>query len=286
MNGMSESGSTVSRSPARRLMLQRPGWWLVEHHCTAGPGDVPFEERHENVAIALVRTGTFTYRTDQGEAVLSPGSFLLGNAEACFECGHEHSVGDVCTSVHVSRSLFEEVSATAAGSSGLVFRSVALPPARRYAPLAFLMEQLARAHDSLEADERFYELIESLLGCLQPGHARAARPSSRDVQRISRTVRYMDHRAAMPLTLEMLARRAAMSKYHFLRTFRRLVGTTPHQYLLTRRLQRIVLALQRERTPIGELALAHGFDDLSTFNKQFRRTYRATPQQIRARGTL
>ena len=75
---------------------------------------------------------------------------------------------------------------------------------------------------------------------------------------------------------------AGISKYHFLRVFRRLTGVTPYQYLISARLRRAALALARSRRPVIVVALESGFGDLSTFNKTFRAVFGLTPTQYRA----
>ena len=77
-----------------------------------------------------------------------------------------------------------------------------------------------------------------------------------------------------------------MSKYHFLRVFRRLTGVTPHQYLISARLRRAALALASSREPVIAVALDAGFGDLSTFNKTFRAAFGLTPTQYRASRLL
>ena len=81
-----------------RLLARGEGWRISDIVCRAGPNDRPFEERHEDVSIAAVVEGSFRYRSSTGTALLYPGAFLLGNAGACFECGHEHATGDRCVS--------------------------------------------------------------------------------------------------------------------------------------------------------------------------------------------
>src|SRR3546814_10002889 len=66
-------------------------WIVREIICRAGPEQRAFEERHETVSISAVLGGTFRYRTEAGTALLHPGALLLGQAGACFECGHDHS---------------------------------------------------------------------------------------------------------------------------------------------------------------------------------------------------
>jgi AraC family transcriptional regulator len=79
-------------------------------------------------------------------------------------------------------------------------------------------------------------------------------------------LRAIERNAREPLSLVALAREAAMSPYHFLRTFRALVGMTPHQYVLRTRLHRAAVRLRRSNDPVSTIAFDEGFNDLSTFN--------------------
>src|SRR5215470_14489356 len=85
------------------LLASGPGWRVEDVVCSAGPHDRPFEEQHDLVCVAAVRRGTFEYRTPDGRATLVPGALMLGNPGACFECSHEHGVGDRCLSFHFTR---------------------------------------------------------------------------------------------------------------------------------------------------------------------------------------
>ncbi len=58
----------------------------------------------------------------------------------------------------------------------------------------------------------------------------------------------IDARYREPLDVPALARAAHLSPAHFSREFRRTFGETPHQYLLTRRLERAAALL---RPPTG-----------------------------------
>ena len=72
-----------------------------------------------------------------------------------------------------------------------------------------------------------------------------------------------------------------MSPYHFLRTFRAVVGMTPHQYVLRPRLHRAALLLRRTTQPVAGIAFDCGFGDLSTFNRRFKRVMGASPSEYR-----
>jgi AraC family transcriptional regulator len=111
--------------------------------------------------------------------------------------------------------------------------------------------------------------------------ATGAAPSARDAKRISAVLRHIEHQADAPIDLDALAALACMSKYHFLRTFRRLVGTTPYRFTLDLRLRRAAVALRTTREPVGAIAFGAGFGDLSTFNHRFRAVFGAAPIAFR-----
>jgi AraC family transcriptional regulator len=94
-------------------------------------------------------------------------------------------------------------------------------------------------------------------------------------------IRLVESDAARRLELKEMAAAAGMSKYHFLRVFRRLTGMTPHRYLISARLRRAALALASSHRPVIAVALDAGFGDLSTFNKTFRAVFGLTPTQYR-----
>lgn len=74
-----------------------------------------------------------------------------------------------------------------------------------------------------------------------------------------------------------------MNPYHFLRTFNAVSGVTPYQFVLAQRLKRAAVRLRRTTDPISVVAYEAGFNDLSTFNRRFRRIMGMTPGAWRIR---
>jgi AraC-like DNA-binding protein len=269
-----------SKVPRRVAIAEGPGWSLSEYHCSAGPTDRPFEEIHEGVSLSLVTAGTFDYRTAAGSAVLYPGAFLLGNAGECFECGHSHSVGDRCLALHVSSEEFQELAATVAGYSRFKFKAPILPAHPALTPAAVSLQALAGEEDS-RACAAVYELLESVVGLMAGSSPGGPPVRVVDQKRVLKVLHHLEHADSERGSLSDLAALARMSKYHFLRIFRRVTGTTPHQYVLAMRMRRAALKLARTREPIAVLALAAGFEDVSTFNRYFRRDLKLTPSAYR-----
>jgi AraC family transcriptional regulator len=259
------------------------GWSVWDIVCGAGPHDRPFEERHETMCIAAVTEGSFQYRSSQGSAVLAPGALLLGNEGTCFQCGHEHATGDRCLAFHFAPAYWESIVAETPRARHATFALPRLPPSPRLLPLIAAAEAARDDGDATALAELALQLAGSVVETLDhQGRTRAISP--RDERRITRALRRIEAASQAPLSLDALAREAAMSPYHFLRTFRAVVGMTPHQYVLRTRLHRAAVRLRRSAEPIAAIAFAAGFNDLSTFNHRFHRLMGVSPSVYRRRG--
>ena len=279
---MTQGAKSADEGLAKRTLATGDGWSVREVVCNAGPSDRPFEERHEGFSVSAVIEGSFTYRSDAGRGLLYPGALLLGNSGSCFECGHAHGVGDRCISLNVRDDLFGEIAAAAASTSRFRFSAPSLPPSPKALPVVALMEALSLRAPALRREELVLGLIERVVAAMADQNRFAAAPAAREARRVVEAIRLVESDAARPVRLQDLAASAGMSKYHFLRVFRRLTGMTPYQYLLSARMRRAALDLASSRRPVLAIALDSGFGDLSTFNHRFRAAFGATPTQYRA----
>jgi AraC family transcriptional regulator len=263
------------------LLASGPGWQVHDVVCTAGPHDRRFEEVHAEMCIAVVTHGTFQYRTGQGSAVLAPGALLLGNDRQCFQCGHEHAAGDRCLSFHFTREFLEAVVTAVPGARRAVFTQAHVPPMPALIPVLAAAEAARQDGDPAEFAELALRIAGAAVATLAQSKGGKHAPNRRDERRISAALRRIEAAAHGELALADLAREAAMSPYHFLRTFRAVVGLTPHQFVLRTRLHRAAVRLRARREPISAIAFDAGFNDLSTFNRRFRRVMGLSPGAYR-----
>jgi AraC-like DNA-binding protein len=92
----------------------------------------------------------------------------------------------------------------------------------------------------------------------------------------------VDSRYREPLDVPALARAAHLSVAHFSREFRRAFGETPHQYLLTRRLERAAALLRNTDRTVADICLAVGLRSVGSFTTSFGRTFGVSPTAYRA----
>jgi AraC-like DNA-binding protein len=269
------------------MVAEGHGWTVEDVVCSRGPEDRPYDEQHDQVSIAIVTSGTFQYRGSgsNGREMMTPGSLLLGSPGQCFECGHEHGVGDRCLSFRFSPEYFEAISGgTGARRSRRTFRALRLPPVRTLSPvIADACAALAGSTEVAweELGVRLAVRAVEVDGEVDPDRS-AISPAA--VARVTRTVRLIEAKSASDLTLVRLAQEARLSPFHYLRTFESLTGLTPHQYLLRTRLRAAATRLAFGPAKIVEIALDAGFGDVSNFNRAFRTEFGVSPRIYRHRG--
>jgi AraC-like DNA-binding protein len=91
-----------------------------------------------------------------------------------------------------------------------------------------------------------------------------------------------DARYHEPLDVAALARAAHLSPAHFSREFRRAFGEPPHQYLLTRRLERAATLLRNTDRSVAEICLDVGLTSVGSFTTSFGRMFGLSPNSYRA----
>jgi len=98
---------------------------------------------------------------------------------------------------------------------------------------------------------------------------------------VSGVLDYINEHYAEELTLDSLANRFFISKYHLSREFGRLVGTSVHRYIIQKRL---VMAKQllSEGRPASAVYQHCGFGDYSNFYRAFRAEYGISPKEYAA----
>ena len=268
---------------ASHVIARGHGWTAADVVCTSGPRDMPFEERHTHYSIAIVLAGSFQYRSVLGNALMTPGSLMLGNCGQIYECGHEHAEGDRCVSFWYERDYFERLLADAGcGTNCVPFRVPRVPPLASLTPVV-----APAAMGVLQPADVAWEELGVNLAAAAARLAGGVSPNDRAPQnaeaRVTRALRMIDERPDADLGLGRLAREAGLSPYHFLRTFEHVAGVTPHQYVLRARLREAAIRLSLERCKVLDVALDCGFGDVSNFNRAFRAQFGVSPRAYRNR---
>src|SRR3954471_3006961 len=91
-----------------------------------------------------------------------------------------------------------------------------------------------------------------------------------------------DARYAESISVGDMASAARLSPAHFSREFRRAFGESPHQYLLTRRLERAAALLRTTDWSVADICIAVGLSSVGSFTTSFGRMFGKSPTAYRA----
>jgi AraC-like DNA-binding protein len=183
----------------------------------------------------------------------------------------------------VSASLLEDARAGARLAGRVPFPASVLPPVPRVLGAIAAAERALRAGETIDCDALALAVIEAVLAACGAEAPRAREPSPRDRERVRAALDAIDASPEQTWALGDLAVLTGASPFHLARSFRAIVGTTPHQYLIAARLRRAALLLLDTQKRITHVAYDAGFGDLSNFVHTFRRAMGATPRDFRAR---
>jgi AraC family transcriptional regulator len=111
---------------------------------------------------------------------------------------------------------------------------------------------------------------------------REGEPGVLGEQITGRVVDYIMQNLNKDISLKDLANVANLSRFHFLRAFKRATSETPYQHLLRRRIERAQELLRSDRMKIAEIASAVGFKNSNRLTTAFLRIMNCTPSAFRA----
>jgi AraC-like DNA-binding protein len=131
--------------------------------------------------------------------------------------------------------------------------------------------------DALMAEELVIALLRAAVTDGN-GHRDAARGSTDRL--IRRTKAFLEAEFANPIRLADVGRAVGASPAYLTHVFRRVEGTSLHQYLTQLRLARALVELPRT-DDLTSIALETGFSSHSHFTRAFRRAFGVTPSAFR-----
>jgi AraC-like DNA-binding protein len=141
--------------------------------------------------------------------------------------------------------------------------------------------QSYRGNDTLDFVEiaREREIVFQLLG--QVLHLSEIRPTGRErlftLQKLRKSLRYLEENLESKVGVEKLGEIAGLSAHRFSALFREVMGASPHQYILRRRIEKAMRMLTTSEAAVMEIAGQLGFHDQPHFTKLFKSTTGVSP---------
>lgn len=156
-----------------------------------------------------------------------------------------------------------------------------------------LLEQLAIAiatalRDKMAADSLYVDTIAQMMAvhlarnhCSRARLGRAGLIPTLSGWKMRRVIEYIEDGLDGDLSIERMAAEAEISPVYFARAFKAAVGQSPHQYVLTRRVERAKELLRDTGMPVADVALSVGFSSQSHLSHWFVRQVGISPAAYR-----
>ncbi|HEX2320526.1 MAG TPA: AraC family transcriptional regulator [Streptosporangiaceae bacterium] len=244
-----------------------------------GPGEpVAARDWWPRTCLVFTEYGAWTVRSKHGGGTASATVMVAGAGGTEYECGHPYGVDD--------RNLC------------LIFPPGVTPPSAAFVPvfgrIAALRRDLRRhlsaRHEHAVEDtataggDAAAELDAigwSLMQAAGSPDAPAA-PGARDCRLAGQLRELIDREYANP-ELDAVSAGAAigLGRTRMIHVFRAVTGTTPHRYLVERRVAHAAEMLATGDAPVTDVCFASGFGSVARFQAAFKRAWGVPPSQYR-----
>lgn len=102
------------------------------------------------------------------------------------------------------------------------------------------------------------------------------------LEQINRAIDFIEQHLDEELIVSQISQEAGISKWHFQRVFKAVLGETVKGYTLSRRLSLAAQELLRTDKKIVDIALSNGFESHEVFSRAFKQTFKSTPSEFRS----
>ncbi|WP_319519499.1 AraC family transcriptional regulator [uncultured Martelella sp.] len=273
----------LERSCRRDAIVTAPAEDGIERIEARFSGNVFSPHRHDTYALGLTIAGvqTFSYR---GAARFStPGRLIILSPDELHDGGAGGEDGLIYRMLYISP---DRISAALENMSR--FRSLPFvqapvvdDPGLR-SSLTEALGELDSEMGELKRDDLTAEIAGHLLRLGDAGAQGTRGPLARKA--LLRCRDYLAESVETNIGSETLEALSGLDRFSLSRQFRAAFGTSPHRFLVQRRLQRTKALIASGET-LAAAALSAGFADQSHMTRHFRKTYGMTPGRFQALTT-
>ena len=243
---------------------------------------------HDFDKIVLLISGSVDYAVEDKVYTLRPWDMLLVRHHTIHKALIDKSVPYERIIIYLDRHYFDRV-LPGAGLRECFERADAtgqhlLTPEGE--PRAALSAALSAFEDSLADNEfgaqamRDTLMMQLLIRINRIAAAAPEREEKKLDEKIEKTLSYINENLSRELTVDVLADRVYLSRYHFMRLFKAQTGMTVHAYIRRKRLL-YAARLIREGVNANKAAFDSGFADYSTFHRAFTESFGMSPGKLK-----
>lgn len=247
---------------------------LVLGHFIYEPGYFLHRNNYDSFLLMLITDGQCTVTTANGTFTASKGDVVLLN---CYEPHqYQSDTGWESYWIHfdgpMARGYYDQITAV---------HGLHLIPKH----LQTIEQTIAKIYKIFCDHEEIEEAtISKYITCLLTElllSATPAKESPHKMRSLADTISYINEHFSEQLSLEQLAEQASLSPFYFTRVFTKETGMTPHQYILSARINFAKFLLKTTNMSVKKIGYNAGFTSESNFCSTFRKWENLTPSEYR-----
>lgn len=230
---------------------------------------------YDSFLLMYIRSGNLTVNYQDKEETVSAGSFILLD---CYEPhGYYTDSGWECLWVHFDGPMARSYYSLVTSHLGNIFTLTDPLPA------VFKMQQIYETFKNgtqireVLLSKQLSDILTTFL-LFNPVQASVYNHS----EAIEESMAYINEHFADNITVEELAEHAMISPYYFIRIFKNETGFTPHEYIVSVRINTAKYLLKNTRLTIKNIGFQTGFSCESVFCSAFKKHVGITPAAFRA----
>ncbi|MBN9380615.1 MAG: helix-turn-helix transcriptional regulator [Chitinophagaceae bacterium] len=246
-------------------------------------------EHGEAFCISFVRKGNFLFNVFRRQLDSYTGCVLICKPEYERTITHTHVVPDQCTIFEFEKDFYRQLKERYGGSGFFGDNDWHSALVRTDADIEYLHYSVLRMATSghgvkLLIDQLVMQIIAGTLGAIieyRPDVRINGRLKQQHLATIETAKDYIAGNFTRDLSLMEISNHCCVSPFHFSRLFKIFTNTSPHQYLLSIRLQHAAMLLGNSDRPVADIAFTSGFNGVEHFTAAFRKKYKFPPARWR-----
>jgi len=264
---------------------------ILDFRCHCNICSLTDVEYNDTLCISFVRKGFFEYRTFRRNDEVHIGRILITKPGIEHVTRHIDNQPDISTVFEFKKSFFERLKSEYDAHASWFLQNkdmhailLACPIDADYLHFQVMDAIQRKRVDRLYIDDMVMQMVNSILLLL--GNATDLpvvpdRVKRNHLHTIEKAKEYMLNNLVQDISLNELAEYCYVSPFHFSRLFKSILNVSPHQYLLSARLNHARILLSSTDKSVNDIGFESGFNSLEHFVTAYKQQYQLTPSQQR-----
>ncbi len=243
-------------------------------------------------AISFVRKGNFLFNVFRHSLDAYNGCVLVTKPGYERTVTHIHAIPDECTIFDFKKTFYDRLAEHYGHSkffddNDIHSTLVHTNPEMEFLHFYILQLVQSRAGSKLHIDNLVIDMIGKTLHAVtdyRPNEKINAGLKKNHLATIERAKEYITANFTSDISLAAIAEYSYVSLFHFSRIFKIFTSSSPHQFLLSIRLQHAAMLLRNTSMPVAGIAFSSGFNSIEYFTAAFGQKYKCPPSRFRTSG--